>query len=59
MKHEEVKKIRLHVNYRKLNSIMKSDAEPLPRFDDILGKLSSTQYFLMLDLACYLAHAYT
>lgn len=40
MKRDEDKMTRLCVDYRKLNSIMKNYAEPLPHIDDILDKLS-------------------
>lgn len=36
------------VDYRKLNAIMKNDAEPLPRIDEILNKMKNTQYFPFL-----------
>lgn len=51
MKRDEGKKNRLCIDYRKLNSIVKNEAEPLPRIDDILDKLSNAQYFTTLDLA--------
>ena len=42
---------RFCVDYRKLNAITKLDVFPLPRIDDSLDLLASTQYFTTLDLA--------
>ncbi len=38
------------VDYRKLNDVTRKDAYPLPRIDDTLDALRSSQYFSMLDL---------
>jgi hypothetical protein len=44
-------KIRFCVDYRKLNSVTKSDAHPIPRIDDMLDALGGSQWFTTLDLA--------
>ena len=41
---------RFCVDYRKLNEITLQDNFPLPRIDDILDRLSGSQYFTALDL---------
>ena len=43
--------LRICVDYRKLNSITKSDKFPLPRIDDLLDQLGKSKYFSTLDLA--------
>ncbi|UYV76906.1 K02A2.6-like [Cordylochernes scorpioides] len=43
-------KIRLVIDYRKLNDIIKRDSEPIPRIDSILDKLSDANIFTTLDL---------
>ncbi|UYV70602.1 hypothetical protein LAZ67_7003643, partial [Cordylochernes scorpioides] len=43
-------KIRLVIDYRKLNDIIKRDSEPIPRIDFILDKLSEANIFTTLDL---------
>ncbi|CAL1285928.1 unnamed protein product, partial [Larinioides sclopetarius] len=48
---DEQKKSRLCIDYRKLNSICKTDAEPLPRIDTLLDKLTNAKFFSTLDLA--------
>ncbi|GFV07544.1 transposon Tf2-11 polyprotein [Trichonephila clavipes] len=50
-KRDEKQKTRLRIDYRKLNAICKTDAEPLPRIDSLLDKLNSAKYFSTLDLA--------
>lgn len=50
-KREEGKKTRLCVDFRKLNAITKTDAEPLPRIDTLLDKLAQAKVFSTLDLA--------
>lgn len=42
---------RFCVDYRKLNSVTKKDAYPLPRIDESLDTLSGAKYFCTLDLA--------
>ena len=43
--------IRLCVDYRKLNSIMVRDAFPLPRIDEALQAVHSSNWFTSFDLA--------
>ncbi|UYV67940.1 hypothetical protein LAZ67_5002553 [Cordylochernes scorpioides] len=43
-------KIRLVIDYRKLNDIIKRDSEPIPRIYSILDKLSDANIFTTLDL---------
>ncbi|GFW39731.1 hypothetical protein TNCV_3189021 [Trichonephila clavipes] len=50
-KRDEKQKTRLCIDYRKLNAICKTDAEPLPRIDSLLDKLNSANFFSTLDLA--------
>ena len=42
---------RLCVDYRKLNSVTKTDTYPLPRIEDLLDQLGEAKYFSILDLA--------
>ena len=44
-------KLRLCVDYRKLNNVTKKDSYPLSRIDDMLETLSGSQWFSSLDLA--------
>jgi hypothetical protein len=44
-------KLRFCVDYRKLNSVTKKDAYPIPRIDDMLNKLGGSEWFTTLDLA--------
>ncbi|GBM11141.1 Transposon Ty3-G Gag-Pol polyprotein [Araneus ventricosus] len=50
-KRDEMKKTRLCIDYRKLNAICKTDAEPLPRIDALLDKLTNAKIFSTSDLA--------
>ena len=43
-------KFRFCVDYRKLNSVTKKDAHPLPRMDDLIDALQGSKYFSTLDL---------
>ena len=42
--------LRFCVDYRKVNSVTKKDAYPLPRVDDTLDTLTGAQWFTTLDL---------
>eukprot|EP00731_Ephydatia_muelleri_P000931 Em0001g931a len=44
--------LRFCVDYRKLNSITRKDAYPLPRIDDSLDALNGSKGFSTLDLIC-------
>lgn len=44
-------KLRVVVDFRKLNEVTIGDSYPLPNIDDILDKLGRAQYFTTLDLA--------
>ena len=44
-------KIRLCMDYRKLNNITKKDSFPLPRIDNVLDLLHGQKFFTTLDLA--------
>ncbi|GBN27640.1 Transposon Ty3-I Gag-Pol polyprotein [Araneus ventricosus] len=50
-KRDEMRKNWLCIDYRKLNAICKSYAEPLPRIDTLLDKLTNAKIFPTLDLA--------
>jgi hypothetical protein len=41
---------RMVLNYKKLNSVMKTEIWPLPRIDDILEKLAQSTIFSKIDL---------
>ena len=43
--------LRFCVDYRKLNSVTKKDAYPLPRIEDCLDALNGSKWFSTLDLA--------
>ena len=43
--------LRLCVNYRRLNSISKADAYPMPRIDELIDGLGKARYISTLDLA--------
>ena len=42
---------RFCIDFRKVNSVTRKDAYPLPRIDETLESLSGSQYFTALDLA--------
>ncbi|GFW07474.1 retrovirus-related Pol polyprotein from transposon 412 [Trichonephila clavipes] len=50
-KHDEGKKTRLCIDFRKLNALCKADSEPLPIMDSLLDKLARAKFFSTLDLA--------
>ena len=41
---------RFYIDYRKVNSVTKKDAYPLPRIEDTLNALGGAMYFTTLDL---------
>ena len=43
--------LRFCVDYRKVNTITKRDAYPLPKIDDTLGTLGGSKFFTTMDLA--------
>ncbi|GFV96294.1 retrovirus-related Pol polyprotein from transposon 17.6 [Trichonephila clavipes] len=43
-------KVHLWVDYRKLNSVTKVDAYPLPRMDDLLNEATPTSFMSTIDL---------
>ena len=43
--------IRLCINYRKLNSVSKRDAYPMPRIDDLIDDIGGAKFTTTLDLA--------
>ncbi|XP_066965511.1 uncharacterized protein [Macrobrachium rosenbergii] len=43
-------KVRLCLDLRQLNKVVKFDAEPMPEVDDILTKIAGSKYFTKLDL---------
>ena len=42
---------RFCVDFRRVNSVTKKDAHPMPRIDEILDQLGGARYFSTLDLA--------
>ena len=42
---------RFCVDFCRVNSVTKKDAQPMPRIDDILDQLGGARYFSTLDLA--------
>lgn len=42
--------LRLCVDYRRLNSVSKSDVYPMPRIDDLIDQLGKVRYLTTLDL---------
>ncbi|GFV43612.1 retrovirus-related Pol polyprotein from transposon 17.6 [Trichonephila clavipes] len=50
-KGDEGKKIRLCIDFRKLNALCKADSEPLPIMDSLLEQLARANFFSILDLA--------
>ena len=43
-------KLRMCVDYRKLNTVTKKDVYVIPRIQDILDNLSGSKYWITLDL---------
>ncbi len=43
--------LRYCIDYRKLNKIIKTDAHPLPRIDDLLEQFREAKWFTTFDLA--------
>ena len=44
-------RIRLCVDYRKLNQVTKFDAYPMPRVEELLDEIGNAQFITTLDLA--------
>ena len=42
--------IRMCVNYRRLNSLSREDAYPMPRIDDLIDRLGKAKFITTLDL---------
>lgn len=42
--------LRFCVDYRKLNAVTRKDVYPIPRMDDVMGRLGGAKYFSTLDL---------
>ncbi|GFS98842.1 retrovirus-related Pol polyprotein from transposon opus [Trichonephila clavipes] len=49
-KKEDNARTRLCIDYRKLNAITKLDAEPIPRINAVLDKLTHAKFFSTIDL---------
>ena len=43
-------KVRMCIDFRKINEVTKKDVYPLPRIDDMLDALNKSKYFSVLDL---------
>ncbi len=42
--------VRFCVNYRKVNAVLKFDAYPMPRVDELLDRLGTARFYSTLDL---------
>jgi hypothetical protein len=45
------KKLRMCIDYRRLNKVLKGDAHGLGRIDDLFAQLAEAKWFTSLDLA--------
>ncbi|MGR0260407.1 reverse transcriptase domain-containing protein, partial [Klebsiella pneumoniae] len=45
------KKVRMVIDYRKLNEMTVNDKYPLPNIEDLLNKLQNAKIFSTIDLA--------
>ena len=48
--HKKGKQMRICVDYRRLNSVSKMDAYPMPRIDDLIDLLGRAEYISKIDL---------
>ncbi|GFU50634.1 retrovirus-related Pol polyprotein from transposon 412 [Trichonephila clavipes] len=55
-KKDDNARTRLCIDYRKLNAITKLDAEPIPRIDAVLDKLTHAKFFSTIDLCTGYCH---
>ena len=44
-------KLRICIDYRKLNQVTQVDAYPMPRIEDLLDSVGQSQFITTLDLA--------
>ena len=46
----DCRKLRLCINYRKLNRVTMKNKYPIPRMDDLFNQLKRAKYFSKIDL---------